>query len=188
MPDYPWQERVSFEVSPAEASRFTLALRVPGWCRGARININGQAVDVARVTRKGYARLERVWPSGDTVELRLPMPIERIEADPRVRMNCGKVALQRGPVVYCLEQVDNGRELADLAIRRTAPLTAEHRPRLLGGVTVIRGQAQRRRRVAGDGLYRRQRRDLETVGFTAVPYSVWANRKAGKMIVWIHSS
>ncbi|MAE59768.1 MAG: hypothetical protein CMJ49_00260 [Planctomycetaceae bacterium] len=185
---YPWRERVSFEVCPAEAGRFALALRVPGWCRGARIKVNGKAVDAKRIARKGYARIDRVWRSGDRVELVLPMPIERIEADARVRMNCGKVALQRGPVVYCLEQADNGRELADLTIRRTARLTAEHRPRLLGGVTVIRGKAQRRRRSgAGDALYRPQRGKLETVDFTAVPYCAWANRKAGEMIVWIRS-
>jgi hypothetical protein len=101
-------------------------------------------------------------------------------------MDCGKVAIQRGPVVYCLEEVDNGKELADLILPRDAELTAEYRPRLLGGAVVIRGKA-RRRRAAGwdDRLYRTDRSKAKEVDILAVPYALWANRAPGEMIVWI---
>ena len=185
--EYPWQERVAFEVCPAQPARFTLALRIPGWCRGAKIKVNGKPIGMARILRKGYAHINRAWRFGDRVELTLPMPVERIESDPRVRMNCGKVALQRGPIVYCLEQADNGAELADIVIPRNAKLTAEHRPRLLGGVTVIRGRAKRRVTRKGGGLYQRQRSTMKAVDLTAVPYCTWANRRPGEMIVWVRS-
>ena len=99
--DYPWTEAVALEVQPESPQEFTLHLRVPGWCRGARLAVNGAAHALAPVD--GYAALRRVWRAGDRVELTLPLPVERVRADPRVATVAGCVALQRGPVVYCLE-------------------------------------------------------------------------------------
>ena len=116
------------------------------------------------------------------------MPVERIEANPRVRMDCGKAALQRGPLVYCLEQVDNGPELADLILPKTARLRAEVRPELLGGIVVLRGKARRRDPAGWDEtLYRAERAAAQAVEITAVPYCLWANREPGEMMVWIRS-
>ena len=96
------------------------------------------------------------------------------------------MALQRGPVVYCLEEVDNGSDLHDLVLPRTARLSARFNPKLLGGVTVITGTAQRRDMSTWKGaLYRSTRTPLKSVPITAVPYAVWANRKPGEMIVWV---
>lgn len=184
--DYPWDEKVEITVDPEKRCEFTLRLRIPGWCRGARLRVNGKAVRLNELVDRGYASITREWMPGDKVELVLPMPVERIEANPHVRMDCGKVALQRGPVVYCLEGVDNGKELADLILSRNAELTAEYRPRLLGGTVVIRGRAQRRSAAGWDDqLYRAARSKTKEVDFLAVPYALWAYRKPGEMIVWI---
>jgi len=185
---YPWGEDVRITVEPESPLRFTLALRLPGWCRAARIKLNGKALRAGPITRKGYAHIRRVWEPGDRVDLTLPMPVERIEAHPSVRMDCGKVALQRGPIVYCLEEADNGPGLADILLPHSSKLTAEYRPRLLGGVVTISGKA-RRRDPAGWGrkLYRHVRSKTKTVDILAVPYCVWGNRKPGEMLVWIRS-
>ena len=183
---YPWKETVKLTLKPKSPMRFTVALRIPGWCRRAAVKVNGRAVGIARTMKNGYACIRRVWERGDRIELTLPMPVERVEAHPSVRMDCGKVALQRGPVVYCLEEVDNGRALADIFLPRSSKLRAEYKPRLLGGAVVIRGNARRRATAGWDNrLYRADRSATKTVDIKAVPYCVWANRKPGEMIVWM---
>lgn len=186
---YPWKERVRITVKPDEPAEFTLALRIPGWCRGATLKVNGKAVGAARLTRKGYARIKRVWRKGDKVELRLPMPVERIEAHPKVRANAGRVALQRGPIVYCLEEVDNGPNLNDIALPRTARLRAECDEKLLGGVVVVTGKARRRDASAWrNRLYGPSASRTRSVTIKAVPYCAWANRRPGEMLVWIREA
>ena len=184
---YPWKEKVRITVQPEKPAAFTLALRIPGWCRKPRLLVNGKAVRIASVTNKGYARIKREWKPGDEVELTLPMPVERVESHPGVRMNCGRVALMRGPIVYCLEEVDNGPDLQDIALPRDAKLTARFAPDLLGGVVVLTGKAKRRRKQdwpKGE-LYRADPTRMETAPILAVPYFAWANRKLGEMTVWI---
>ncbi len=182
--NYPWDETVRLTVWPRWPGRFTLALRIPGWCAGA--TIDGRAPKV----RKGYALLTRHWEAGDRVELRLPMPVMRIESHPRTRMNAGRVALQRGPIVYCIEEADHGPQLHQVVLPRNAPLTAHFEPKLLGGVCVITGRAQREVRDGwGDALYRSdpRRPRFKTVQLRAVPYFAWANRGRGEMRVWIRT-
>jgi len=185
--DYPWTEKVRLAVRPERPSTFTLSLRIPGWCRSARLRVNGKSVRLAPIVKKGYAAIRREWKRGDRVELTLPMPVERVEAHPEVRMDCGRVALTRGPVVYCLEEADNGPRLSDLVLKRGAKLTARREKDLLGDVVVIRGKALRRREDEwkSEGLYRPADSKTETVPIRAVPYSTWANRKLGEMVVWI---
>ena len=183
---YPWRERVRIAVKPDKPATFALALRIPGWCRGARLSVNGRP---ARPTlRKGYAVLRREWNKGDQVELLLPMPVERVEAHPSVRQAAGCVALQRGPVVYCLEEADNGADLADLTLPRSVPLRARFEREVFGGVVTVTGKARRRDRSGWGGrLYRAERSKTKTVPFKAVPYALWANRGLGEMRVWIRS-
>ena len=184
--EYPWQGRVMLHVSPATAIAFALALRIPGWCRDAKVRINGKAVKTAGLVKKGYLYLQREWRSGDRVELVLEMPVERIESRPEVRSNCGRVALQRGPVVYCLEEVDNGPDLAEIALPRAAKLTVKREPRLLGGCVTITGQALRRdKQDWGLDLYRPGKSMQKRVVLRAIPYCLWNNRKPGEMRVWI---
>jgi DUF1680 family protein len=182
--DYPWTEEVAIEVCPSAPVEFTLQLRIPGWCRGAELAVNGQSQPVAPVD--GYAALRRVWQPGDKVLLTLPMPIERMRADPRVATAAGKVALQRGPVVYCLEEPDNGADLAALSLPRTAALTVRHDPALLGGCVVIEGQGVRTQ--PSPSLYTATPPQTEARPLRAIPYGLWANRGEGEMRVWIQES
>ena len=184
---YPWDGYVRLTLGLAGSELdATVAVRIPAWCRGASLSVNGKTVKLKSVTDRGYAYIARVWNDGDVIELVMPMPIERIEARPEVRSDCGRIALQRGPVVYCLESADNGANLADVALQRGDEIKAKFEPRLLGGVVTLNGKAQRRDASRfGDDLYAPRRERVERVAIKAVPYFAWDNRKAGEMVVWI---
>ncbi|OGV73941.1 MAG: hypothetical protein A3K19_23000 [Lentisphaerae bacterium RIFOXYB12_FULL_65_16] len=185
---YPWDGAVAIEVNLDAPAKFALALRVPGWCRKATFKVNGETVKPEVL--KGYAKIARTWRAGDTVELDLAMPVERVEANPAVRMDCGCVALQRGPVVYCIEQIDNGPKLTDLCLPAKAKLTTKFEPKLLGGVVTITGTATRRDTAGwtADTLYSHTRSRPRQVKIKAVPYAVWNNRGEGEMLVWVHEA
>ncbi len=186
--NYPWDGGVRLAVDPERASAFTVCLRIPGWARGrpvpsdlyrfadakvppVQLKVNGQTVDASPAT-DGYVHLKRTWKPGDAVELDLPMPIHRVYAHEKVEGNRNKTALMRGPIVYCLEAVDHAEaDVSGMVLPRNADLRAEHRPELLGGVTVLRGQVQTK--------------EQQPVALTAVPYYAWANREKGPMTVWI---
>jgi DUF1680 family protein len=190
---YPWDGRVKITVEPAESRAFDLCLRIPDWCRGlestgglyrlerpigarpVRVNVNGERIDPDDLDR-GYLRLRRQWRPGDVVELALPMPVVRITSHPKVTANAGRVALQRGPVVYCVEAVDHGGTVGGLWLPSDAELDAEYRPDLLGGVVVLKGTAMR---LDEDGAASRP------VPFLAVPYATWSNRQPGETDVWL---
>jgi hypothetical protein len=117
------------------------------------------------------------------------MPVEREEARPEVRMDCGKVAVRRGPVVYCLEEKDNGMALADIALPRGAKLSARYDPKLLGGTVVITGRGTRRNTGKwGNALYRAARSRRKPVTLKFVPYFLWNNRGPGEMTVWVREA
>jgi len=187
---YPWKEKVTLKVSPDKPVEFALALRLPGWCRKPVAKLNGKAVSVKKAD-KGYLRLSRKWKKGDKVDLAFPMPIERVESHPKVRADAGRVAIQRGPVVYCLEEVDNGGTLNGICLPRGAKLRATFEPDLLGGITVITGSAKRHDESKGkaDELYRAtplgKPARLRPAKIKAVPYCVWDNRAPGEMLVWL---
>ncbi len=187
--EYPWEGAVAIRVDPGRAREFALCLRLPGWCRQAGLRVAGEEVPVERVTRDGYARLRRTWQPGDLVELELAMPVERVWAHPAVRMANGKVALQRGPLVYCLEEADNPFvPLARLALPASAELRRVRRPDLLGGVDTIEGEALVAE-VADwqETLYRTRPARTQAVRIAAVPYCAWDNRAPGQMLVWLRS-
>lgn len=163
---YPWNGDVQIKVEPAKAGDFAIRLRIPGWCEGAQVKVNGGPVNPLNVS-KGYVTLQRSWRAGDTIDLNMPMPIQRMEAHPCVQADVGRVAIQRGPIVYCLETADNGCPVKDVVLACDPRLTAEHRADLLGGVTVIHAAAK-------DGAK-----------LTAIPYYAWDHRAAGEMAVWI---
>jgi len=184
---YPWKDKVRITVRPERPAAFTLALRIPGWCRNAAVKLNGTPVDVTARAREGYLRIKREWRAGDRVDLTLPMPVGRIEARPEVRDNVGRVALQRGPVVYCLEQADNGPALDEIFLPRDAKLSVKFEKDSLGGVAVITGKAARRDTSgwSRSQLYRPAASKPKPVPIRAVPYCVWDNRKPGEMLVWV---
>jgi DUF1680 family protein len=185
---YPWKPKVTLRIRPQQPARFTLCLRIPGWCRAPQAKLLGRPLRLTPLVRGGYARIERVWKPGDRLELLLPMPVERIEAHPAVAAAAGRVALQRGPLVYCLEGADNGAHLDDLFLPRDARLTAKFDDGLLGGVTRIGGRARRIDRSGWkDALYLPARARTKAARLEAVPYCVWNNRKVGEMRVWIRA-
>lgn len=176
---YPWDGAVRLKVNPEKAFDFALHLRVPAWCKGQpRVTVNNQLVE-GLTREKGYLRLARTWKAGDVVALDLPMPVERVHADPRVKANVGRVALQRGPVVFCLEGADNGDKTRRIVLPRTGKLKASFDKDLLGGVVVLRGEGQAVVPHDDDTT------TLEPATFTAIPYSTWDNRAAGPMVVWL---
>ncbi len=181
--DYPWSGNVTLRLEPEKAGAFELRCRVPGWCRGIAFQVNGQALDPP--VERGYAVIGRTWSSGDRLEIRMDMPVERIQAHPAVVHNRGRVALQRGPVVYCVEAVDHGGRAFDLVLPRSSSLEAVPQPGLLGGVVTVRGKA--RRLPASDWTDRLYQpvADGREVELTAVPYHVWDHRDPGEMTVWL---
>jgi DUF1680 family protein len=184
---YPWDGRVSFAIQAPAPTEFALKLRIPGWCREATAEINGTAVPL--VVERGYASLSRIWGDSDVVELRLAMPVERVFADPRVEADLGRFAIQRGPIVFCLESADNPYPLNRLTVARDGALESRFEDELLGGVVTIDGIGFLE--AAGDstcGLYRSTPPELEPIRFKAIPYSVWENREPGEMLVWVREA
>ena len=184
---YPWDGAIRLSVEPERQSEFAINVRLPAWCAEPRLKVNGKPLATFERVR-GYARLQRKWRRGDLIELALPMPVQRIKADPQVEADIGRVALQRGPIVYCLEAVDNGGHVQNLVIPPDAQLRAQYRANVLGGVTVIKGPALGVHRVEWrDTLYLPSARMLgvTNVEFTAIPYFANANRQPGEMMVWI---
>ncbi|MBI4607338.1 MAG: glycoside hydrolase family 127 protein [Planctomycetes bacterium] len=186
--EYPWSGRVVVRVEPEGGPlEMSLRLRVPAWCAAPRYRVGGGAFAPAAAAR-GFLEVRREWGVGDSVELDLPMDVQRLETHPAVKGNQGRVALRRGPVIYCLEAADNGGSAYDLALPRDEPFETVHRPDLLGGVTVLKGHGVRARLAAWEGRLYRSVADPEKVEVTAVPYCVWDNREPGPMAVWIPES
>ena len=184
--NYPWNGKVTMKVSLDTEKEFTLSLRIPGWCRKATINVNDISFNVNENIKNGYVMLNREWKNGDIVILDIEMPVELIEANPYVRADAGKVAIQRGPIVYCLEEVDNGSKLSSIALTNNTKFSAEFDKNLLGGVMVIKGNAVCiEDKSWQDKLYRNYKNETRMIEITAVPYSLWGNRKTGEMQTWI---
>ena len=190
--DYPWSDSVSFEFTGTSPADFDLAIRIPSWCGAPTAELAGRKLDLPSITHNGYAHVRRSWRSGERLELRLPMQATRVYADPRVRADWGKVAIQRGPIVYCLEEADNGPNLETVILPSETVLRETFRSDLLGGILTIAAegqgwdgsQAQSERLYKGVGEPGSSRR-LAARALVFVPYYAWANRTAGEMTVWI---
>ena len=187
---YPWQGDIRLTVEAEPEIEFAIHLRLPSWCDDPRLEVNGEPLTDYKNVR-GYAQIRRKWRRGDVIGLSLPMPVRRIKAHPKVEADVGRVALQRGPLVYCLEAGDNGGHVQNLVIPPDARLGTQSRPELLGGVMVIHGQAQALSRAEWpDALYLSAKGipGVSNVEFTAIPYFANANRKPGEMMVWMAES
>jgi DUF1680 family protein len=175
--DYPWRGTITLSLDPERRAEFELLLRIPGWAldlpvpsdlyryseisdSSPSLKVNGQAVEID--LDKGFARLERTWQAGDIVELELPMPVRRVHAHASVEAAGGRVALERGPLVYCVEWPDVEGSVHDMTLPADLELRVEERADLLNGIVVIRGE-----------------------GFSAIPYYAWAHRGRGDMAVWL---
>lgn len=183
--DYPWDGRIALTLSPAAPQTFRLRLRIPAWCASWSLRVAGKAVKARLVD--GFAEIARTWQAGDRVELVLAMPVERVHADPRVRHDAGRVAIQRGPLLYCLEGCDNGTDLDAVVLPDGARIATKAQPRLLGSVVTLHARGHREQPFAG-GLYRTHPAAAKPVPLTFVPYYAWDNRKPGAMAVWVRSA
>jgi DUF1680 family protein len=173
-------------VQSEQPVAFTLALRLPDWCATATLLVNGKQTDYAPLLEKGYIRLSRIWKLGDTVELTLDMPVRRLYAHPQVRHDNGRVALQRGPLVYCIEEVDNGQALNAIRLAPDAEFAIVREDGLLGGVVFLSVEASRIDPSCWEGsLYSATAPEYASCRIKAVPYYAWGNRKFGEMLVWI---
>ncbi|MUT67169.1 glycoside hydrolase family 127 protein [Paenibacillus sp. NEAU-GSW1] len=186
--NYPYEGDIAFEIElPGEraGAQFSLALRIPGWCKQSSLTVNGTKVAVEPVD--GYAILERVWQTGDRVELTLDMPVTRMHSNSLVRGNAGKVALQRGPLVYCLEQADNGSGLHELVLPSGGKLVPVRMQGLFEGESVVAIEALAKRvRYSDESLYSANGAAvIEDAPITFIPYYAWANRGEGEMAVWV---
>ncbi|HLV09483.1 MAG TPA: glycoside hydrolase family 127 protein, partial [Halanaerobiales bacterium] len=184
--DYPWEGKVKFDLKCNQPHHFTIALRIPAWCREPGLTVNGEDIDIKQVNQEGYALIDREWKTGDSLELQLPMKVEKLISNPKVRENAGKIALQRGPVVYCLEEEDNGPNLHNLFLDPATELKAEFDQGLFNGIAVVKGEAFR---IIGDDwedeLYKPLSLKKKKVRIKAIPYYAWNNRSIGEMLVWI---
>jgi DUF1680 family protein len=199
--DYPWDDTLEIMITPEQPSRFDLHIRLPEWSGPEviesdlyqqelretkwylEVKINGESLDRAQLDpMDGYMSISREWSAGDRIAVNLPFSVRVITADDRVAANRGRVALMRGPIVYCVEAADTDGYVRHLSIDPDQEFTAEHRDDLLGGVTVIKGIAQGRYATEAGGVEERE------VPFTAIPYYAWDHRAPGEMAVWLPTS
>lgn len=193
--NYPWEGSNAIHVSPDRKIKFKMKIRIPGWAKGTpvpgetykylqpeatpfQLTLNGKVVPY--VMNNGYAVIDRVWKKNDVINLVLPMDVKKVVSSDKVKENVGKVAIERGPLVYCFEHADNDGKAMNIILPDNAKAIAKFRPELLGGVTTIQCEASVVR-PSSDGSA------VETVkeNITAIPYFSWANRGKGEMQVWV---
>ena len=192
---YPWDGVVTMTVDPKEECRFALKVRIPGWSQNTPVpsdlykymtsssekeslKLNGKPVTLP--IEKGYVTFDRTWKKGDTVELDLPMPVRRVTANEKVEADRNRVAVERGPIVFCAEWPDNNGNTHGLILPDDAKLTSEFRKEMLGGIEVIEGKALAATPGEEDQPMVTAEHDL-----LLIPYYAWAHRGKGQMDVWL---
>lgn len=183
---YPWEGLVDFRLDLPSSCQFTLSLRSPSWCRQTHLWLNGQPLEAGTLIDDGYIRIDRLWQPGDRITYSMDMPVERMYAFPDIRQDAGLTALQRGPIVYALENADNDLPLSRIRLPRSVEITSHYEPDLLGGVVTLQGEALAAA-IKGweNNLYRFNPPTFDPVRFTAIPYYAWDNRSPGAMLVWL---
>lgn len=188
--DYPWDGKINLTIEPKKKQTFALRLRIPGWAqnrpvptdlyhyigegKGFTLTVNGQETDYRM--ENGYAVVRRKWNKGDRVELNLPMEVRQVEANPQVLDDRGKAAIERGPIVYCIEDKDQpDSTVFNKFIPIGTPMASVCKPETLNGIVGLTGMAKA---LSRNG-------DVTDVPFHAIPYSMWNNRGNSQMAVWI---
>ena len=186
---YPWDGKVAIKINPQNEENFVLQVRIPGWAEEkpmpgdlyhyldkndatVALKLNGEPIEMK--INQGFAVIERQWKKGDALELNLPMPVRRVEANEKVQEDQGKTVLVRGPIVYAAEGIDNGGKVLDLVLPDDAELKVEKRPDMFDGVTVLKGTVSDQSGKARELL--------------AIPYYVWSHRGPGEMVTWMPRS
>ena len=193
--NYPWDGKINLNINPSKKTNFALYIRIPAWAKNQPVpsdlysylsastekpsmKVNGQLYGYK--VENGYAVVKRDWKKGDVIEYVLPMNIRRVLANDNVPADKGKVAIERGPIVYCLEGVDNGGKLGGMILPDNTPLTSSYAADKLSGVQIISGEANFFTPSADGLTILSDKRKI-----TAIPYFVWNNRGANEMKVWI---
>ncbi len=193
---YPWEGVVRIKINPEKNEEFTIAIRIPGWIQNqpvpsdlyayldkndskVSLSVNGELKDL--IIEKGFAQIQRKWNKGDEIELILPMQIRRVISHAKVKANAGMVALERGPIVYCVESVDNKVEhVFNLLLDDNAELNSEYHKDMLNGIVVIKGTIHYIEHPEDKNKLIKKEKD-----FLAIPYYAWAHRGDGEMTVWM---
>ncbi len=182
--NYPWDGKISVTYQGEEEVHYTLALRIPGWCRSYQIKVNGEPAVYS--LEKGYAKITKTWVDGDSIELIMDMPVAINTSNPKVRENIGRIAISRGPIIYCLEEADNGKDLQMILLGNDPSFHCEYTEDL-GGCTVIYSTGWRMINSFNDELYApKTEPSFERQELKWIPYYTWANRGVGEMLVWVH--
>jgi hypothetical protein len=194
--DFPWNGKVELTVDPEVQAKFKIKLRIPGWARnealpgglykfadqnndGYSIEVNGETMTPEIVD--GYAVINRKWKKGDKIQLDLPMPVRTIVADERIKDDNNKMAVQRGPLIYCAEWPDNNDgKVLNLVIDKESSFTTEFVPGLLEGIQIIKASGSQTRKTLEGGIETSEKEDV-----TLIPYALWNNRGPGQMMVWL---
>lgn len=192
---YPWNGDVEIDVTPNKNDKFTLLVRIPGWAKNkpvpsdlyayvdgsnpqVKVLVNGS--ETKKHTRAGYWVIEREWKKGDKVTLTMDMPVRRVKANPQVRYDKGLLAMERGPILYALESIDQKRDyIFDIVIPRDSKIESHFEKNLLNGVVVLEGNAFAVEKDSASGKVIEK-----PLTFKAIPYSTWNNRGIGQMVVW----
>lgn len=193
--NYPWDGNLSFSIEPTSSTAFTVRIRIPGWAQGQAIPsdlysfshtpgkkiiilVNGKPTEYTM--DNGYAVINKTWKKGDHIQLELPMTVEKIISNEKVINNKGKIALQLGPLIYCLESPDNFGATSNVIVPETSTFTTQFQPALLKGVMTLQGNG-----IAV--MIDKEKNSVQTKAqpVTAIPYYAWAHRGKGEMTVWI---
>lgn len=187
---YPWEGEIKITVNPEQTGQFKMLFRIPGWAENKpvpsdlyhyvdnakpeiKVSVNGRSVKLKK--ERGYAAVEREWKTGDEITLHFDMPVRRVQANPAVRFDKGLLSMERGPIVYALEGIDQPEDYVfDMVIPRDAKINAHYEDQLLNGVVVLEGEAYS---VDKDGTQK-------PLTFKAIPYSTWNNRGMAQMVIW----
>lgn len=191
--NYPWDGALVFNINPKTSTRFNLMVRIPGWAQNKAIpsdlyqfqnnsaakpviKVNGEIINYT--IQNGYAAIRRTWKKGDIVSVDLSMEVRRVVANNNIKEDMGKIALQRGPIMYCAEWPDNKGKTSNIIIPVNTNFTTEYKADLLNGVTVLKA--------AVPAVVISNNENISTVqqAFTAIPYYSWANRGKGEMMIW----
>ncbi len=192
--NYPWDGNVKINIEPETKSKFTVSLRIPGWAQNkpvpsdlyhymnesdqkAIIKINNK--ETKYKISKGYAKIKRQWEKGDVIEIELPMPVRKVIANEKVTEDIGKFSIERGPIVYCAEWVDNGGKVRNLLLDKNSDFIYEYKENLINGVNIVKGISKSLSINKSDNSTIEKKQN-----FVAIPYYAWAHRGNGEMTVW----
>ena len=193
--NYPWDGALTFVVNPKTSTSFNMLIRIPGWTRNEAIpstlyqyedglhkkvivKVNGVATK--QIMQNGYWVINKKWKKGDVISVDLPMEVQKVSCNNNVKENIGKVALQRGPIMYCAEWLDNNGTTSDISLPPGATFTNEYST-ILNGIVILKGEAYKMDEKNSSTV-------LEKKPFTAIPYYAWANRGKGEMQMWFPES